>query len=55
MFTWSGSPKGAEPKLVGDVKLRLAQILHEVGEEQGWMIKAIEIAPEHVHPQMDAD
>jgi len=42
-------PKRRKKVLVGDVKLRLSQILTEVANEKGWIIKALEIAPDHVH------
>ncbi|MGK7926308.1 MAG: IS200/IS605 family transposase [Spirulina sp.] len=42
-------PKRRKKVLIGDVKSRLAVILHEVASENGWFIKAIEIAPDHVH------
>ena len=42
-------PKRRKPVLVGDVKLRLSQIITEVANEKKWMIKALEIAPDHVH------
>ena len=42
-------PKRRKKVLMGDVKSRLSVILHEVATENGWFIKAIEIAPDHVH------
>ena len=42
-------PKRRKPVLIGDIKLRLAQVLNEVASENKWIIKALEIAPEHVH------
>ncbi|MGF1495496.1 MAG: IS200/IS605 family transposase [Elainellaceae cyanobacterium] len=42
-------PKRRKPVLVGDVKHRLAQILNEVATERGWLIKALEVAPDHIH------
>ena len=42
-------PKLPKKVLVGDVKLRLAAILNEVALENGWLVKALEIAPDHVH------
>lgn len=41
--------------LVGDIKLRLSQILTEVASENGWIIKALEIAPDHVHLLVEHD
>lgn len=48
-------PKRRKPVLVGDVKKRLSQILTEVANEKGWIIKALEIAPDHVHILVDYD
>ena len=42
-------PKRRKTVLVGDVKGRLAMILHGVACENGWRINALEIAPAHVH------
>ena len=42
-------PKRRKKVLTGDVKLRLSRILNEVADERGWLIKALEIAPDHVH------
>jgi len=42
-------PKRRKPVLVGQVKARLVQILNEVASENGWFIKAMEVAPDHVH------
>lgn len=46
-------PKRRKKVLVGEVKLRLAQILNEVAAENKWIIKAMEIAPDHVHLLVD--
>ncbi|GGA35958.1 IS200/IS605 family transposase [Okeania sp. KiyG1] len=42
-------PKRRKPVLVGKVKTRLSQILEEVAVEHEWIIKALEIAPDHLH------
>lgn len=42
-------PKRRKPVLVGKVKNRLSQILNDVAVEKGWFLKALEIAPDHVH------
>jgi putative transposase len=42
-------PKRRKSVLVGDIKLRLSAILSEVAVERGWLIRALEIAPDHVH------
>jgi putative transposase len=42
-------PKRRKPVLKGDIKLRLATILESVATEREWIIKAKEIAPDHVH------
>lgn len=48
-------PKRRKSVLVGDVKKRLSQILTEVASEKGWIIKALEIAPDHVHALVEYD
>lgn len=42
-------PKRRKAVLVGEVKNRLAAILYQVATEKKWLIKALEIAPDHVH------
>ena len=42
-------PKRRKKVLTGGVKLRLVVILNEVANENGWLIKALEVAPDHVH------
>lgn len=42
-------PKRRKKVLVSNVKLRLAGILNEVALENEWLLKALEIAPDHVH------
>lgn len=42
-------PKRRKKVLTEGVKIRLAEILTEVANENGWIIKAMEIAPDHVH------
>lgn len=42
-------PKRRKKVLVGKVKTRLAAILNEVALENDWLVKALEIAPDHVH------
>ncbi|MGC9524248.1 MAG: IS200/IS605 family transposase [Limnospira sp.] len=42
-------PKRRKKVLVGNVKMRLAAILNEVALENDWLVKALEIAPDHVH------
>ena len=48
-------PKRRKPVLVGEVKKRLHQIITEVASENGWFIKALEIAPDHVHVLVEHD
>ena len=48
-------PKRRKPVLVGEVKLRLSQILTEVAAEKKWIIKCLEIAPDHVHILVEYD
>jgi putative transposase len=42
-------PKRRRKVLVDDVKLRLAQIFQELAIDKDWIIRALEIAPDHVH------
>jgi putative transposase len=42
-------PKRRKPVLVGAIRDRLFQIIYEVATERGWNVRAIEIAPDHVH------
>jgi putative transposase len=42
-------PKRQKPGLKGDIKLRLSEILDSVANDREWIIKAKEIAPDHVH------
>lgn len=42
-------PKRRKKVLVAGVKTMLTAILTEVASENGWIIKAMEIAPDHVH------
>jgi putative transposase len=42
-------PKRRRKVLIGDVKDRLEQLIHEVAEEQGWQIIELAIQPDHVH------
>jgi putative transposase len=42
-------PKRRKPVLIGEVKDRLFQICSEVANDKDWNIRALEIAPDHVH------
>lgn len=48
-------PKRRKPVLKGDIKLRLATILESVATEKEWIIKAKEIASDHVHLLVEFD
>jgi len=48
-------PKRRKSVLIGDVKIRLSQILTEVANEHSWIIKCLEIAPDHVHVLVEYD
>lgn len=48
-------PKRRKPVLRGDIKLRLATILESGASDKGWIIKAKEIAPDHVHLLVEYD
>lgn len=42
-------PKRRKKVLIGEVKTRLNQIFQELSIEKGWLIRALEIAPDHIH------
>jgi putative transposase len=42
-------PKRRKKVLVGDIKIRLEQIINEVAKEKNIEILALEIMPEHLH------
>lgn len=48
-------PKRRKAVLVGDVRIRLAAIFNSVAQDHGWIIKATEIAPDHVHLLVEHD
>jgi putative transposase len=48
-------PKRRRPVLKGDIKPRLSEIFDSVANDRGWIIKAKEIAPDHVHLMVEYD
>lgn len=48
-------PKRRKPVLKGDIKLRLSEILDSVASDREWIIKAKEIASDHVHLLVEYD
>lgn len=42
-------PKRRKKILVGEVKKRLEQIIHDVAKENKWTILALEVMPDHLH------
>lgn len=42
-------PKRRKPVLIGEVRDRLFQICSEVAKDHDWNIRALEIAPDHIH------
>jgi putative transposase len=48
-------PKRRKAVLVGDVKTRLSEILDSVANDRKWIIKAKEIASDHVHLLVEYD
>ncbi len=48
-------PKRRKPVLVGNVKMRLSEILDSVASDRSWIIKAKEIASDHVHLLVEYD
>lgn len=41
--------------MVGKIRVRLAQIFNEIAAVRDWIIKALEIAPDHVHVLVESD
>ena len=48
-------PKRRKPILKGEIRLRLSQILDSVAADREWIIKAKEIAADHVHLMVEYD
>jgi putative transposase len=48
-------PKRRKPVLKGEIKDRLSVVLDSVAADQGWLIKAKEIASDHVHLLVEYD
>ena len=42
-------PKRRKKVLIGDVRTRLICIIQEVAAEKEWGIRALEVAPDHIH------
>jgi putative transposase len=42
-------PKRRKKVLIGDIKTRLVQIFQELAIEREWIIRALEVAPDHIH------
>lgn len=47
-------PKYRKRILVGDVAERLRELLYQKADENGWMIRSLEIMPDHVHVFLSA-
>jgi putative transposase len=48
-------PKRRKPVLVGEIRTRLNEIFQSVAKDQGWFIRSVEIAPDHVHLLVEYD
>ena len=48
-------PKRRKPVLIGKIKVRFSEILDSVANENEWLIKAKEIASDHVHLWVEYD
>lgn len=48
-------PKRRKRVLKGAVRMRLVEILNSVAQDKGWVIKALEVAPDHVHLLVEYD
>ena len=42
-------PKRRKKVLTGEIKTRLIQIFQELAIEKEWAIRALEVAPDHIH------
>jgi len=49
------SPKRRKKVLVGDIRKRLIEIIHEVEFERGLEVLGLEVMPDHVHLFFSAD
>jgi putative transposase len=47
-------PRRSKPVLVGEVKGRLKQIIHQVADELGVKVLELAINPDHIHPFISA-
>lgn len=48
-------PKRRRPVLKGQIRSRLAEIFQSVASDKGWLIRSLEIAPDHVHLLIEYD
>ncbi len=48
-------PKRRKSVLLGEIKNRLAQIIYDVAVENKWLVRSLEIAPDHVHLLVEYD
>lgn len=48
-------PKRRKPVLVDGVKIRLSQIFSTVASEKKWIVRSLEIAPDHLHLLVEYD
>ena len=48
-------PKRRKPVLKGEIKHRLSEIIDSAAHDKGWLIKAKEIAPDHIHLLVEYD
>lgn len=48
-------PKRRKSVLVGEIRTRLQEIFQSVAQDKGWLLRSIEIAPDHVHLLVEYD
>ena len=48
-------PKRRKPILIGDKRPRLIEIFHSVASDNGWSLKSVEVASDHVHLLVEYD
>ena len=48
-------PKRRKPVLIGKIRNRLAEIINQVAVDKTWLVRSLEIAPDHVHLLVEYD
>lgn len=48
-------PKRRKSILLGAIRQRLNEVFQSVAKDKGWLIRSVEIAPDHVHLLVEYD